>query len=130
MNATAMASHDIGQERITAQILASGCLRTRRDAYYMLEQMHRDGWHHSLRPLYHAVLALLGDPHAGKGLTPRETALFEMALAKMRCWWIGNSDCRCLRSPSGQIVRKLSSCPVHSESTADKIWVPGMGFVG
>ena len=91
-----------GGPALLTKIAASGCIRTKADAEAYRDQLLRSGLEGDLLPLYRAVLALLGD-EAALRLPEPQFSIAQKALAGMKKWYIGNSECRCLRTASGAV---------------------------
>lgn len=99
------------------QMAAAGCVRTRKDAEtfrdYMLQGGYDRGGYISL---YRAVLALLGDMSALATLPDPQYSVALKAYRGMKAHYIGNSECRCLRTATGGVARPMTTCPVHGET--------------
>jgi hypothetical protein len=104
-------SADIGGA-LLVRIAASGCIRTRRDAESFRDEMRRGGYDREYLPLYRAVLALLGDLDALR-LPDPQFSIARKAYEGMKRYYIGDSECRCLRTASGAVATPLATCPVH-----------------
>lgn len=104
-----------GGPALLAKIAASGCIRTKRDAEAFRDQLLASGLEGDLLPLFRAVLALLGDESALR-LPEPQFSIAQKAFAGLKTWYIGNSECRCLRTYTGAVATNLESCPVHGQT--------------
>jgi hypothetical protein len=104
------------EQMLLIRIAAGGCIRTRKDAEDMRDKIARNAWEKDLTPVYRAVLVLLGDDSALHTLDPANRSLTEIVLRKMKPYYIGNSDCRCLRNATGGILAPVDTCPVHGQT--------------
>lgn len=109
---------------LLTKIAASGCVRTKKDAEVFRDQLVQKGFEKSeYRPLYRAVLALLGDLSALATLQEPEYGVALKAYSGMKANYIGNSECRCLRTATGAVATNLTTCPVHGKTEGAR---PGM----
>ena len=111
-----------GGPALLTKIAASGCIRTKADAEAYRDQLLVSGLAGDLLPLYRAVLALLGDESALR-LPEPQFSIAQKAFIGLKRWYIGNSECRCLRTSTGAVATNLESCPVHGQT---KGALPGM----
>lgn len=116
-----------GGPALLVKIASSGCIRTRRDAEAFRDQLLKEGYEGEYRPLYRAVLALLGDLSALATLQDPEYSVALKAYKGMKAQYIGDSECRCLRTATGAVATNLTSCPVHGDSKGAR---PGMRNLG
>ena len=112
---------------LLVKIAASGCVRTRKDAEVFRDQLLMKNYEGEYRPLYRAVLALLGDLSALATLEDPEYSVALKAYQGMKAGYIGDSECRCLRTATGAVATNLTSCPVHGENKGAR---PGMRNLG
>lgn len=119
------AGHD-GGPALLVKIAASGAIRTRKDAEDFRDQMMKGGYDREYRPLYRAVLALLGDMSA-LSLPEPQFSVAKKAYEGMKRNYIGNSECRCLRTASGAVATPLTTCPVHGKTPGAR---PGFRNLG
>ncbi|MCJ7464457.1 MAG: hypothetical protein MUO81_06920 [Thermoplasmata archaeon] len=121
MNLTGFSSKHLDHEQqLLIRIAAGGCIRTRKDAEYMRDKIVKGGWEKALVPIYRAILVLLGDDSALHTLDPANRSLTEIVLRKMKAYYIGNSDCRCLRNATGGILAPVDTCPVHGRTNENR----------
>lgn len=111
-----------GGGALLVKIAASGSIRTRADAENFRDALLRGGYEKDYLPLYRAVLAILGDTSALQ-LPEPQFSIAQKAYKGLRKHWIGDSECRCLRTPSGAVATNLTTCPVHGRTPGAK---PGM----
>jgi hypothetical protein len=76
--------------------------------------MLRGGYEKDYLTLYRAVLALLGDMSA-LNLPEPDFSVAKKAYEGMKKWYIGASECRCIRTASGAVGVPLETCPVHGK---------------
>ena len=113
-----------GGPALLLQIAASGAIRTKVDAEEYRDQLLRGGHDKGeYVTLYRAVLALLGDLSALATLQDPEYSVALKAYKGMKRYYIGNSECRCLRTATGGVAVNLTSCPVHGKTPGAR---PGM----
>jgi hypothetical protein len=105
-----------GGAALLARIALSGSVRTRQDAENFRDAIRNGGYEKGeYFRLYRAVLALLGDKSALQLPEPdRRVAMGYYE--RMKKWYIGDSECRCLRHPGGSVAVNLTTCPVHGET--------------
>ena len=105
-----------GGPALVAKIAASGAVRTRKDAEALRDYMVANGYDREMVALWRAVLALLGDLSALATLRDPEYQLALHVYKVMKASYIGDSECRCIRTPTGGVAKELTSCPVHGET--------------
>ena len=102
-----------GSAALLTKIAASGSIRTRKDAEAFRDHMIQGGYEREYAPLYRAVLALLGDMSALATLPDPQYSVALKAYRGMKAHYIGDSECRCLRTATGGVARPMTTCPVH-----------------
>ncbi len=103
-----------GGAALLVKVASSGCIRTRADAEAFRDHMLRGGYEKDYLTLYRAVLALLGDMSA-LNLPEPDFSVAKKAYEGMKKWYIGASECRCIRTASGAVGVPLETCPVHGK---------------
>ncbi len=116
-----------GGSALLVKIAAAGCIRTKADAEHFRDQMLKGGYERDYLPLYRAVLALLGDLSAIATLQDPAYSVALKAYKGMKQHYIGDSECRCLRTASGGVATHLTTCPVHGKTPGAR---PGMRNLG
>ena len=101
------------------KIASSGSIRTRADAEHFRDALRNGGYEQEYISLYRAVLALLGDRSA-LNLPEPQFSIARKAYEGMKKNYIGNSECRCLRTFTGAVATPLTTCPVHGETPGAK----------
>lgn len=109
-----------GGPALLVKIAASGSIRTRKDAEVFRDHILREGYEKEYLPLYRAVLALLGDLSALATLQDPAYRIALKAYKGMKAHYIGNSECRCLRTATGGVLTHLTTCPVHGGTPGAK----------
>lgn len=93
------------------------CVRTRKDAESLRDEILRGGYEKDvLLTLYRAVLALLGDMAALTSLPEPQHSVALAVYRKLKAQYIGGSECRCLRTATGGILKPMTTCPVHGQT--------------
>jgi hypothetical protein len=93
------------------------CVRTRSDAESLRDEILRGGYEKdALLTLYRAVLALLGDTAALTTLPEPQHSVAMEVYRRLKAQYIGNSECRCLRTATGGVARPMTTCPVHGQT--------------
>jgi hypothetical protein len=106
-----------GSAELLTKMAAAGCIRTRRDAETFRDYMRQGGYDKGgYVTLYRAVLALLGDLSALATLEDPQHTVAMKAYRGMKAHYIGDSECRCLRTATGGVARAMTTCPVHGET--------------
>ena len=119
MSFPSVASGTDGGAALLVKIASSGCVRTRKDAENFRDAIRNGGYEKEYLTLYRAVLALLGD-HSALRLPDPQFSIAQKAYLGMKKHYIGDSECRCLRTFSGAVATPLTSCPVHGETPGAK----------
>ena len=105
---------------------SSGSIRTRQDAENFLSAILTGGHEKELMSLYRATLALLGDMSALR-LPEPYFSVARIVYQRLKKEYIANSECRCLRTPSGAVATNLTTCPEHGKAPGAK---PGFRNLG
>jgi len=105
-----------GSAALLAKIAASGSIRTRKDAETFRDHMLQGGYDRECIPLYRSILALLGDLSAIATLPDPQYSAALVQYQAMKKWYIGDSECRCIRTATGGVARAMTTCPVHGQT--------------
>ena len=108
-----------GGAALLVKIASSGCVRTRKDAEHFRDAIRNGGYEQEYLTLYRAVLALLGD-HSALQLPEPQFSVARKAYEGLRKHYIGDSECRCLRTFTGGVAVLLDTCPVHGQTPGAK----------
>ena len=121
-----VASGTDGGAALLVKVASSGCVRTRADAEHFRDALRNGGYEREYIVLYRAVLALLGDQSA-LNLPEPQFSVARKAYEGMKKHYIGDSECRCLRTPSGAVATLLTSCPEHGGAPGAKLGFRNLG---
>jgi len=115
-----------GGAALLVRVASSGSIRTRSDAEHFRDALRNGGYEKDYVALYRAVLALLGDMSALQ-LPEPQFSVAKKAYEGMKKSYIGNSECRCLRTYTGGVAVNLTTCPVHGRTPGAR---PGFRNLG
>jgi hypothetical protein len=108
-----------GGAALLVKVASSGCVRTRKDAENFRDALRNGGYEKEYLTLYRAVLALLGDMSALQ-LPEPQFSVTRKAYLGLKAHYIGDSECRCIRTSTGGVAVNLTTCPVHGETPGAK----------
>lgn len=108
-----------GGAALLVKVASSGCVRTRKDAENFRDALRTGGYEKEYLTLYRAVLAVLGDMSALQ-LPEPQFSVARKAYLGLKKHYIGDSECRCIRTATGGVAVNLTTCPVHGETPGAK----------
>ena len=104
------------------------CVRTRSDAESLRDEILRGGYEKEvLLTLYRAILALLGDMAALVNLPEPQHSVAVEVYRHLKAQYIGGSECRCIRTPTGGVARPMTTCPVHGTTPGARLGMRNFG---
>ena len=123
---TTMPDLPAGGPGLLAQVAT--CIRTREGAETVRDDILRNGYEKdALLSLYRAILALLGDMAAITTLPEPHHSTAVTVYRKLKAQWIDESECRCIRTPTGGVARPMTTCPVHGTTPGARLGMRNFG---